>query len=75
MSEPTDWSRNYAAWRLFEAVLKAEGRAVTDLNRVQLLDLYSDCLNAARGEYTIDLDEDVLDEVEDDVFEDDDDDD
>lgn len=49
MSDGGNWSQSYAAWRLFETVLDAEGRKARDLSRDRILSLYAQCVRAVEG--------------------------
>ena len=70
MSDHTNWSPSYTAWKLLEAILEGKGVKPTDLGKELLLDLFSDCVNSVSGEYVADI-EDIDDELDDDDFEDD----
>jgi hypothetical protein len=78
MSEKSDWSPQYAAWRLFELVLEAEKRKSADMTRDEILGLFSECVSASEGTYTGDMDLsgfETDDEDEDDIYDDEDEDD
>ena len=49
MSEPGNWSPSFAAWRLFDTLLDAEGRKARDLSRDHILALYAQCMRAVEG--------------------------
>lgn len=68
----TNWSPSYTAWKLMEAVLSSREIKPEQLGKEQLLDLYSDCVNAVDGEYIADV-EDLDDELDEEDFEEDDD--
>lgn len=70
MSEKTDWSPSYTAWKLLETILEGKGLKPTDLGKELLLDLFSDCVNSVAGDYVAEI-EDIDDELDDDDFEDD----
>ncbi|MAP96100.1 MAG: hypothetical protein CMK07_14230 [Ponticaulis sp.] len=70
MSDHTNWSPSYTAWKLLETILEGKGVKPTDLGKELLLDLFSDCVNSVSGEYVADI-EDIDDELDDDDFEDD----
>tara|TARA_B100000678_G_scaffold57471_2_gene46285 strand:- start:10097 stop:10321 length:225 start_codon:yes stop_codon:yes gene_type:complete len=70
MSEKTDWSPSYTAWKLLETILEGKGLKPTDLGKELLLDLFSDCANSVAGDYVAEI-EDIDDELDDDDFEDD----
>lgn len=81
MSDKGEWTPQYVAWKLFELVLEAEKRKPESMTRDELLGLFTDCVSAAEGSYTGDLDlsdfddDDAdLDDEDGDDFEDDDDD-
>lgn len=71
MSDKGDWSSQYVAWKLFELVLEAEQRKPQSMTRDEILGLFTDCVSAAEGSYTGDLD---LSDFDDDSDLDDDDD-
>ena len=77
MSDSTNWSPSYTAWKLMTTILDGRGIQTKDLSKDQLLDLFSDCVNSVEGDYVaeiIDLDDDIEDEDfdEDDIDDDDD---
>ncbi len=71
MSEHTDWSPSYTAWKLMETILEGKDVKPTEIGKELLLDLFSDCVNSVAGEYVADID-DIDDELDDDFDDDDD---
>ena len=70
MSESTDWSPSYTAWKLMQTILESKNLKAEDLGKELLLDLFSDCVNSVAGDYIADI-EDIDDELEDDDYDED----
>lgn len=69
MSDHKDWSPSYTAWKLMEIVLESRTLKPVDLEKDELLELFSDCANAVQGEYLGGFEglEEYLEDIDDDI--------